>query len=92
MLNRKYRYLIALSQERHFGRAAAACNVSPSTLSAAIADLESEIGFAIVARGKSFCGFTCEGALLLEYALSISNMSTRCSRSSVCAAANCRAT
>lgn len=73
MLNRKYRYLIALSQERHFGRAAAACNVSPSTLSAAIADLESEIGFAIVARGKSFCGFTCEGTLLLQYALDVSN-------------------
>lgn len=71
MLNRKYRYLIALAQARHFGKAAAACNVSPSTLSAAISDLESDIGFAVVERGKNFSGFTREGALLLDYALKV---------------------
>jgi DNA-binding transcriptional LysR family regulator len=73
MLNRKYRYLIALAQARHFGRAAAACNVSPSTLSAAISDLESDLGFAVVERGKNFSDFTREGALLLDYALKISD-------------------
>lgn len=73
MLNRKYRYLIALAQTRHFGRAAAVCNVSPSTLSAAISDLESDLGFAVVERGKNFSDFTREGALLLDYALKISD-------------------
>ncbi len=68
MLSRKYRYLIALAQERHFGRAAAACHVSPSTLSAAIRDLEQELGVAIVERGQSFAGLTGEGMAVLDYA------------------------
>ena len=76
MLNRKYRYLIALSREKHFGRAAASCNVSPSTLSAAISDLENEIGYAVVERGKQFSGFTPEGLLLLDYALRVSDSLT----------------
>ncbi len=68
MLSRKYRYLIALANERHFGRAAAACHVSPSTLSAAIRDLEQELGVAIVERGQSFAGLTTEGLTVLDYA------------------------
>ncbi|MBW8075090.1 LysR family transcriptional regulator, partial [Metallibacterium scheffleri] len=67
MLSRKYRYLIALAQERHFGRAAAACHISPSTLSAAIRDLEQELGVAIVERGQSFAGLTGEGMAVLDY-------------------------
>lgn len=74
MLNRKYRYLIALSKERHFGRAAASCSISPSTLSAAISDLENELGFSVVERGKQFGGFTPEGELLVQTALSINNI------------------
>jgi hypothetical protein len=68
MLSRKYRYLIALAQERHFGRAAASCHVSPSTLSAAIRDLEDELGVAIVERSQTFAGFTAEGQSVLDYA------------------------
>ena len=68
MLSRKYRYLIALAQERHFGRAAASCHVSPSTLSAAIRDLEAELGLAVVERGQAFSGFTSEGLAVLDYA------------------------
>ena len=68
MLSRKYRYLIALAQERHFGRAAASCHVSPSTLSAAIRDLEEELGVAIVERSQTFAGFTAEGQSVLDYA------------------------
>lgn len=52
MISRKYLYLIALAREKHFGRAAAACHVSPSTLSAAIRDLETELGVAVVERGQ----------------------------------------
>ncbi len=68
MLSRKYRYLIALAQERHFGRAAASCHVSPSTLSAAIRDLEADLGVAVVERGQAFSGFTSEGLAVLDYA------------------------
>ena len=53
MIARKYLYLIALAREKHFGRAAAACHISPSTLSAAIRDLETEIGVAVVERAHA---------------------------------------
>ncbi len=68
MIARKYLYLIALAKERHFGRAAAACHVSTSTLSAAIRDLEAEVGVAVVERGQNFTGLTPEGLRVLEYA------------------------
>lgn len=68
MIARKYLYLIALAREKHFGRAAAACHVSPSTLSAAIRDLETELGVAVVERGKQFAGLTPEGRRVVEYA------------------------
>ena len=68
MLSRKYRYLMVLAQERHFGRAAARCHVSPSTLSAAIRDLESTLGVALVERGQSFSGLTAEGIAVLDFA------------------------
>lgn len=68
MISRKYIYLIALAREKHFGRAAAACHVSPSTLSAAIRDLETELGVAVVERGKQFAGLTPEGRSVVEYA------------------------
>lgn len=68
MIARKYLYLIALARERHFGRAAAACHVSPSTLSSAIRDLETELGVAVVERGQQFAGLTAEGLCVLEYA------------------------
>jgi len=68
MISRKYLYLIALAREKHFGRAAVACNVSPSTLSAAIRDLETELGVAVVERGKQFAGLTPEGRSVVEYA------------------------
>lgn len=68
MISRKYTYLIALAKEKHFGRAAAVCNVSPSTLSAAIRDLEAELGVAVVERGQHFTGLTPEGLCVVRYA------------------------
>lgn len=68
MIARKYRYLIALAREKHFGRAATECHVSPSTLSAAIRDLEIELGVAVVERGKQFAGLTPEGQCIVDYA------------------------
>jgi DNA-binding transcriptional LysR family regulator len=68
MISRKYLYLIALAREKHFGRAAAACHISPSTLSAAIRELENEIGVAVVERGKQYAGLTPEGRCVVEHA------------------------
>lgn len=68
MISRKYRYLIALAREKHFGRAAAACHVSPSTLSAAIRGLEEQLGVSLVGRGQRFSGLTPEGNLVVAFA------------------------
>ncbi len=68
MITRKYRYLIALAREKHFGRAAAACHVSPSTLSAAIRDIEQTLGVSVVERGQQFAGLTPEGEIVVDYA------------------------
>ena len=68
MIARKYLYLIALAREKHFGRAAASCHISPSTLSAAIRDLETELGVAVVERGQHFAGLTAEGRCVVEHA------------------------
>ena len=68
MLSRKLEYLIALAKEGHFARAAAACHVSQPTLSAAIQQLEAELGVPIVKRGQRFQGLTNEGRLVIEAA------------------------
>src|ERR1700753_2941823 len=68
MIARKYLYLIALAKEKHFGRAASACHVSTSTLSASIRDLETDLGVAVVERGQHFTALTPEGLRVLDYA------------------------
>jgi len=37
------KYIVAVARERHFGKAAAACNVSQPTLSVAVKKLEEEL-------------------------------------------------
>lgn len=56
-----FRYLVALHQHKHFGRAASACHITQPALSNAIRALELEFGTAIVKRGRSFESFTPEG-------------------------------
>ncbi len=63
-----YRYLVALAQHRHFGRAAAACHITQPALSNALRALESHFGVAIVRRGRSFEGLTAEGQQVLAAA------------------------
>ncbi|HKE95329.1 MAG TPA: hydrogen peroxide-inducible genes activator [Povalibacter sp.] len=46
------RYIVALGQEQHFGRAAERCHVSQPTLSIAVKKLEDELGVALFERGK----------------------------------------
>jgi DNA-binding transcriptional LysR family regulator len=68
MMLRQLEYLVALAREKHFGRAAAACNVSQPTLSAAIRQLEDELGAPIVERGHKFHGLTPQGRAALDHA------------------------
>jgi DNA-binding transcriptional LysR family regulator len=68
MVLRQLEYLVALAREKHFGRAALACNVSQPTLSAAIRQLEDDLGAPIVERGHKFLGLTAQGRLALDHA------------------------
>jgi DNA-binding transcriptional LysR family regulator len=68
MVLRQLEYLVALAREKHFGRAALACHVSQPTLSAAIRQLEEDLGAPIVERGHKFHGLTSQGRLVLEHA------------------------
>ena len=45
-------YLVALADTQHFGRAAERCNITQSTLSAGIRDLESVLGTAVAERSN----------------------------------------
>ena len=65
---RQLQYLVALAREKHFARAAESCGVSQPTLSAALRQLEDELGTAIVERGNRFRGFTPEGEIVLRWA------------------------
>ncbi|WP_374380867.1 LysR family transcriptional regulator [Dongia sp.] len=68
MLVRQLVYLAALARERHFARAAAACNITQPALSTAIKQLEEELGVPLVDRDKRFKGFTPEGQEVLLWA------------------------
>ncbi|MFC5996434.1 LysR family transcriptional regulator [Pseudonocardia hispaniensis] len=68
VLIRQLEYLVALSREQHFGRAAAVCHVSQPALSAAIRKLENELDVTIVLRGRRFEGFTDEGRRIVGWA------------------------
>jgi DNA-binding transcriptional LysR family regulator len=65
---RQLQYLVALAREEHFARAAESCGVSQPTLSAALRQLEEDLGTAIVERGNRFRGFTPEGEVVLRWA------------------------
>lgn len=49
---RQLRYLVAVDEHRHFGRAAEACLATQSTLSAGLQELESLLGVILVERTK----------------------------------------
>jgi DNA-binding transcriptional LysR family regulator len=64
----KLGFLLALSREKHFGRAAEACGVTQPTLSAGIKQLETALDVLLVQRTARFVGFTPEGERVLEWA------------------------
>lgn len=58
---RQLGYLLALHEHGHFGRAAAACFVTQSTLSVGVAELERLLGARLVERSKRRVRFTAVG-------------------------------
>ena len=62
------RYIVALAQERHFGRAAEKCFVSQPTLSFAIKKLEEELGVALFERHPSNIAVTPLGERIVAQA------------------------
>jgi DNA-binding transcriptional LysR family regulator len=67
----KLEFLIALAQQKHFGRAAETCGVTQPTLSAGLKQLEDAFGVMLVRRGSRFLGLTGEGERVLEWARQI---------------------
>jgi LysR family hydrogen peroxide-inducible transcriptional activator len=59
---KQMQYLVALKDSGHFGRAADACFVTQSTLSAGIRELETLIGITLVERTRRVVRFTPLGA------------------------------
>ena len=65
---RQLQYLAALAREKHFTRAAQACNITQPTLSGRIRQLEQELGVPLLERGQRFIGLTPEGERVLKWA------------------------
>ncbi len=62
------RYLVAVAELRHFGRAAEACNVSQPTLSSQIKKLEDELGVTLLERTNKRVDITPVGMQILVHA------------------------
>lgn len=64
----KLEFFIALAKEQHFGRAAEVLGITQPTLSAAVKQLEDQLGVMLVNRGSRFQGLTDEGQQVLTWA------------------------
>lgn len=67
MLVRHLSYFATLAREGHFARAAALCNITQPTLSAAIRKLEGDLGVRLVVRSHRYIGLTIEGEKVLAW-------------------------
>jgi DNA-binding transcriptional LysR family regulator len=68
MLLKQLIYLDALAREKHFQRAADLCHITQPSLSAALNNLEQELGVIIIERGHRFEKLTAEGEMILDHA------------------------
>lgn len=68
---KQLQYLVALRQHGHFGKAAEACFVTQSTLSAGLRELESVLGVVLVERTRRVVRFTPLGVKIAEKALRV---------------------
>jgi DNA-binding transcriptional LysR family regulator len=64
----KLEFFIALARAQHFGKAAEELGITQPTLSAAIKQLEDQLGVMLVLRGSRFQGLTPEGEQVLAWA------------------------
>jgi LysR family hydrogen peroxide-inducible transcriptional activator len=65
---KQLQYLVALHEHGHFGKAAEACFVTQSTLSAGLRELETLIGVTLVERNRRVVRFTALGERIAEKA------------------------
>ena len=65
---RDLKYIVAVAETRHFGKAAEHCFVSQPTLSGQIRKLEDELGIIIFERTNRSVEVTPAGAAILEHA------------------------
>jgi len=68
---KQLQYLVALRQHGHFGRAADACFVTQSTLSAGLRELETLLGVTLVERTRRVVRFTALGEKIADKAISV---------------------
>jgi LysR family hydrogen peroxide-inducible transcriptional activator len=65
---KQLQYLVALHEHQHFGRAAEACNVTQSTLSAGLKELEAVLRMRLVERNRRTVVFTPVGLTVVRRA------------------------
>src|SRR5689334_21612707 len=68
---KQLQYLVALRQHGHFGRAADACYVTQSTLSAGLRELETLLGVTLVERTRRVVRFTALGEKVADKAIRV---------------------
>jgi LysR family hydrogen peroxide-inducible transcriptional activator len=68
---KQLQYLVALRQCGHFGRAADACFVTQSTLSAGLRELETLLGITLVERTRRVVRFTALGERIADKAIRV---------------------
>jgi len=68
---KQLQYLVALRQHGHFGKAAEACFVTQSTMSAGLRDLETSLGIVLVERTRRIVRFTALGEKVADKAVRV---------------------
>ena len=68
---KQLQYLVALREIGHFGKAADACFVTQSTLSAGLRDIESLLGIVLVERTRRIVRFTALGEKIADKAIRV---------------------
>src|SRR6476619_191484 len=68
---KQLQYLVALREHGHFGRAAEACYVTQSTLSAGLRELETLLGVTLVERTRRVVRFTALGEKISDKAIRV---------------------
>src|SRR4051794_9415232 len=68
---KQLQYLVALREHGHFGKAAEACFVTQSTLSAGLRELETSLGVTLVERTRRIVRFTALGEKISDKAVRV---------------------